>query len=308
MNLLHLLANDGFICVNKHIIRKLGLVEAVLIGELASIYTYNENKGVLEDGWFYATIERIEENTGLSEYKQQQTINKLCDLGILQQKLMGMPRRRFLTFNAQKLFEVIVETAPVQLPNFSEQAPENSETSSQILPEQAPENSEAIYNNNYNNTNKNKNNTLYGEDSNKNNILGNNQISQPSQPVSHAPRVKAPVIKASAKIPTEIQAKLNEWNNYPETKKALEDYCLFCLDTYNQPKATLKHKINQICKMANNVPKGIEIICEYNITGNYKTVFKPSYYNKVLSESSVVSKAYEGDFVRDEDGNIEEIW
>ena len=116
------------------------------------------------------------------------------------------------------------------------------------------------------------------------------------------------MIKASAKIPTEIQAKLNEWNNYPETKKALEDYCLFCLDTYNLPKATLKHKINQICKMANNVPKGIEIICEYNITGNYKTVFKPNYYNKVLSESSVVSKAYEGDFVRDEDGNIEEIW
>ena len=161
----------------------------------------------------------------------------------------------------------------------------------------------------YNNTIDNNTIPNSGEISKSNNILEkNNQISQPSQPVSHAPRVKAPVIKASAKIPTEIQAKLNEWNNYPETKKALEDYCLFCLDTYNQPKATLKHKINQICKMANNVPKGIEIICEYNITGNYKTVFKPNYYNKVLSESSVVSKAYEGDFVRDEDGNIEEIW
>ena len=167
------------------------------------------------------------------------------------------------------------------------------------------------YNNTLNNTyNITSNNpTGMGENSNKNNILGNNnQISQPSQPAPQAPRVKAPVIKASAKIPNEIQAKLNEWNDYPETKKALEDYCLFCLDTYNLPKTTLKHKVNQICKMANNVPKGIEIICEYNITGNYKTVFKPSYYNKVLSESSVVSKAYEGDFVRDEEGNIEEIW
>ena len=167
------------------------------------------------------------------------------------------------------------------------------------------------YNNTLNNTyNITSNNpTGMGENSNKTNILGNNnQISQPSQPAPQAPRVKAPVIKASAKIPNEIQAKLNEWNDYPETKKALEDYCLFCLDTYNLPKTTLKHKVNQICKMANNVPKGIEIICEYNITGNYKTVFKPSYYNKVLSESSVVSKAYEGDFVRDEEGNIEEIW
>ena len=168
-----------------------------------------------------------------------------------------------------------------------------------------------VHNNTLNNTyNITSNNpTGMGENSNKNNILGNNnQISQPSQPAPQAPRVKAPVIKASAKIPTEIQAKLNEWNDYPETKKALEDYCLFCLDTYNLPKTTLKHKVNQICKMANNVPKGIEIICEYNITGNYKTVFKPSYYTKVLSESSVVSKAYEGDFVRDEEGNIEEIW
>lgn len=194
--------------------------------------------------------------------------------------------------------------------DFLEGSSKNLDHPPQEILEGSPKNFGYInntLNNTYNITSNNP--TGMGENSNGNTILGkNNQISQPSQPAPQAPRVKAPVIKASAKIPIEIQAKLNEWNNYPETKKALEDYCLFCLDTYNLPKATLKHKVNQICKMANNVPKGIEIICEYNITGNYKTVFKPSYYNKVLSESSVVSKAYEGDFVRDEEGNIEEIW
>ena len=56
MNLLHLLANDGFICVNKHIIKQLGLESAVLIGELVSIYTYNENKGNLYNFGMFLTV------------------------------------------------------------------------------------------------------------------------------------------------------------------------------------------------------------------------------------------------------------
>ena len=123
MNLLHILANDGFICVNKHIIKELGLEEAVLIGELASIYTYNDNKGSLEDDWFYATIERIQENTGLSEYKQQQVISKLCEMGLLKQKLQGMPRKRFLKFNKEKLYGIALNEEVVQFPKIRETVP-----------------------------------------------------------------------------------------------------------------------------------------------------------------------------------------
>ena len=124
MNLLHILANDGFICVNKHIIKQLGLEEVVLIGELASIYTYNHNKGSLEEDWFYATIERIQDNTGLSEYKQQQVISRLCHIGLLKQKLQGMPRKRFLKFNKDKLYEIALNEVYTQFPKIQETVPE----------------------------------------------------------------------------------------------------------------------------------------------------------------------------------------
>ena len=253
-------------------------------------------------GYCYASNAYFSSLYGVSKTSINNWINELIDNKFISREIVYAENSKEVVNRYLRIVDhPIQENLEGSSKNLDHPIQENLEGSSKNL----------VHNNTLNNTyNITSNNpTGTGENSNGNTILGNNnQISQPSQSAPQAPRVKAPVIKASAKIPTEIQAKLNEWNNYPETKKALEDYCLFCLDTYNLPKATLKHKVNQICKMANNVPKGIEIICEYNITGNYKTVFKPSYYNKVLSESSVVSKAYEGDFVRDEEGNIEEIW
>jgi hypothetical protein len=268
-------------------------------------------------GYCYASNAYFSSLYGVSKTSINNWINELIDNKFISREIVYAENSKEVVNRYLRIVDhPMQENLEGSPKNLDHPMQENLEGSPKNLDHPMQENLEGspknlAYNNTLNNTyNITSNNpTGMGENSNKTNILGNNnQISQPSQPAPQAPRVKAPVIKASAKIPNEIQAKLNEWNDYPETKKALEDYCLFCLDTYNLPKTTLKHKVNQICKMANNVPKGIEIICEYNITGNYKTVFKPSYYNKVLSESSVVSKAYEGDFVRDEEGNIEEIW
>ena len=309
MNLLHILANDGFICVNKHIIKQLGLEEAVLIGELASIYTYNDNKCALEDDWFYATIERVRQNTGLTEYKQQQVINRLCEMGILEQRLQGMPRKRFLKFNKEKLLEIALNEETVQLPKIQETAPENQGTSSLILPEQAPENQGPIYNNkNYNNINKNRDNTQVGEISNINNILEENNQKETKEPrVPTAPRVTAPKVSSSDRISPKLLDMLVPWEDHPETKHAIEEYILFLMDTYNEPPVTIKHKVRQICRMAGNVPKGIEIICEFNIDRNYKNVYKPSDYKKQLTDNIVVSQEFTGEFVTDENGEIEEV-
>ena len=50
--LTNLLANDGYIIVNKVLIRKLGLECATLIGELCSEYSYWEKHNKLENGFF----------------------------------------------------------------------------------------------------------------------------------------------------------------------------------------------------------------------------------------------------------------
>lgn len=309
MNLLHILANDGFICVNKHIIKQLGLEEAVLIGELASIYTYNDSKGILEDDWFYATVERIQENTGLSDYKQQQCISKLCGLGILKQKLQGMPRKRYLKFNIDNLYRIALNEEFVQYPKIRMTVSENSDDSSLILPEQVSENSDAIYNNYNNNTNKNRDNTLQGENSNKNNIIGKDNQKETKEPrVPIAPRgVTAPKISAGDRVPVKLRGLLTDWDSYPDTKKAVEDYILFLKDTYNTSDNSIKQKITQIKRMASNVPQGIEIICRYNIDRNYATPYKPSDYKKQMTDAPVVSEEFKGEFVTDDNGEIEEV-
>ena len=75
MEIIDFLANDNYIIVNKDLIRKIGLNEAVLIGELASEYKSWRKKEKLVDDMFYSTIDNIEENTGLNEYHQRKIIN-----------------------------------------------------------------------------------------------------------------------------------------------------------------------------------------------------------------------------------------
>ena len=53
----------------------------------------------LFDGWFYQTAETIEELTGLSNYIQSKCISKLKKAGVLEQKNMGMPMKRYFKLN-----------------------------------------------------------------------------------------------------------------------------------------------------------------------------------------------------------------
>lgn len=49
MNILKLIASDSFITVNKELIKKVGLEEAIILGELASELDYwTKNNGLTE--------------------------------------------------------------------------------------------------------------------------------------------------------------------------------------------------------------------------------------------------------------------
>ena len=70
MSLLKLIASDSFITVNKELIKKVGLEEAIILGELVSELDYwTKNKGLNEYGYFLSTIENIEDKTTLSGHK-----------------------------------------------------------------------------------------------------------------------------------------------------------------------------------------------------------------------------------------------
>ncbi len=91
--MINLLANNGYIVLNKTLMKKVGLYEAILIGELSSEQIYWEKRNELVDGFFYSTRENIEEQTMLSAHQQRIAIENLKKIGILEVKLFGMPQK-----------------------------------------------------------------------------------------------------------------------------------------------------------------------------------------------------------------------
>lgn len=95
----------NYVAVNYTLIRKYGLHAAVIIGELASEARYYKRKGQLEDGWFFSTVENIEEHTGLNAYYQREALKVLQDLSIVEIKYSGLPRKRYFRVDAMRVIE-----------------------------------------------------------------------------------------------------------------------------------------------------------------------------------------------------------
>ena len=106
MGILQLISTSNFITVNKDLIKVLGLEEAILFGELASEYDYWNNKNEIEDGYFYSTIENIEEKTTLTAYKQRKCLENLKSKGIIDIQIRGIPAKRYIKINEEKVVEI----------------------------------------------------------------------------------------------------------------------------------------------------------------------------------------------------------
>ena len=125
--LIDLLSNTGYIIVNKEIIKKIGLHEAILLGELCSEYIYWKKKDETVNEFFYSTRENIEENTGLSAYQQRTAISNLVKKDIIVMKSEGMPLKTWYFINENKLQELSIFNIfflssflffPISSPNF----------------------------------------------------------------------------------------------------------------------------------------------------------------------------------------------
>lgn len=109
-----LLSSDGYIQVNKELIKSVGLAEAIIIGELCAEYNYWQINNLLEDDMFYSTIDNITLNTGLSEYEQRKAIKHLVELGILTVTKKGIPAKNYFKFNFDLLCNFL-STSPLKI-------------------------------------------------------------------------------------------------------------------------------------------------------------------------------------------------
>lgn len=99
MEVIKLLASNNFITFNRDLAKLVGLEAAIMLGELASEQSYWMARDGLEDGYFFSTLENIEDKTTLSRKKQDKAIKMLKDKGIIQVKVRGCPAKRYFKIN-----------------------------------------------------------------------------------------------------------------------------------------------------------------------------------------------------------------
>ena len=95
IGIIELLRADGSIVVNKRLAKALGLHEAIIYSELLSRHCYFADRGRLDaGGYFYNTIEDLQDGTTLTRRQQDKAIGNLAKAGLIKTKLFGMPAKR----------------------------------------------------------------------------------------------------------------------------------------------------------------------------------------------------------------------
>jgi len=155
-----ILSNDGYIILNKYVMKALGLHEAILLGELCSEYIYWYKEEKLQDGFFYSTRENIEKETTLSPFQQRQALKKLTEIGLVEILERDMPKKTYYKVNEEKVYKFLLETDLnfTDVKKFDDKTLNNLTSSDEKITHQEVKKLE-INNNNINN-NKNNNNIL----------------------------------------------------------------------------------------------------------------------------------------------------
>lgn len=156
--LIELLRSDGSIIVNKRLAKSIGIDAAIIYSELASKYKYFKNKNELtDDGFFFNTVENMEEDTTLSKYQQNKALKVLCNIGLIKQVNRGLPQKRYFKIisNMELLQKCLQGVDMTKVSKKSKNSPIRSKKTEQIKGEKLDGN------NTKNNTKSNNTNNLH---------------------------------------------------------------------------------------------------------------------------------------------------
>jgi hypothetical protein len=125
------LSQDSFVMVNKKLSRKLGFIEAGILGEMLFIYrSCKESNSFYDNGkqgnWFYITQPYIEKNLGIKRRMFDTAIKNLLKFGIFEQKKLGLPAKNHYLINWDRIVEVFEEAETLDNDENTENEYENS--------------------------------------------------------------------------------------------------------------------------------------------------------------------------------------
>lgn len=113
MDPLFFLNSENYGVYNRQLAGALGLVTAVVLSELIQKRQYHTDRNELisdkkyGDGWFYNTIDAMEQRLGVLRRDQDSSIKRLKELGCIETATFGLPARRYFRIVDDKVFQVL---------------------------------------------------------------------------------------------------------------------------------------------------------------------------------------------------------
>ena len=163
--------SEGYLIVNKTLIKLLGLFPAILLSNYIDKYFYFKDNYPDNDGWFYLTHEQQAQQLNTSEYFIQRNKQFLIEKGILLTERRGIPAKEWLKINTTVLSNLLLSL------NSNEEL-ENQVNLHTIDPLKTggldPSKTGGLYNTTYYNNNTKNNNTKNNNTKNSNIIPSKN--------------------------------------------------------------------------------------------------------------------------------------
>lgn len=119
MNITDIISPTGYIMVSRSVLGMYGSDCAILLCELLSEYQYFLSRGMIDDGYFYSTVDNVRRMTFLNAYAQRKAIATLTEDGVISWKQMGCPPKRYIKINEEVLTQRVTQFMLPMVPDYS---------------------------------------------------------------------------------------------------------------------------------------------------------------------------------------------
>jgi hypothetical protein len=126
--IIELLRSDGYLVVNKRLLSKIGLVNAVVLSNYIDKYQYFKEHYAEFDDWFFLTHSQQCEQLGLTQYAVRDSKHFLIEHKLLLSKRKGNPAKEYFKINFRSIYSLLFKDTPREsdLPNSGGQVITNS--------------------------------------------------------------------------------------------------------------------------------------------------------------------------------------
>jgi len=109
------LSREAYLRVNKNLIKSIGLEATIILSSLIDRDKYFYENRENYNGWFYFTMEKMEEFTGLKRHKQDRGIKFLEEQSYIESKIQGIPSKKYFSLNYEKIAMLMLNKGQKQL-------------------------------------------------------------------------------------------------------------------------------------------------------------------------------------------------